>query len=205
MHVPDLDALRVDSPDAWENAFGWLWPIAFGAAHSRLELTYPGEAEDVAITSLEELPAKLARVKSIEDLPRLVKTIADRRAISRWRELTARKRGEGKVQSLDAALNGGEPAPEPASPAPDLSALDLDELSRLLAALAEGLKSDHKAALDDFFLEGLSYEEISRKRCWPVGTIGVYIQRGLAAMRQERKEHPNLLKEAAVFLRLLFW
>ena len=205
MQVPDLHALRKGSPDAWENAFEWLWPIALGAALSRLELTYPAEAEDVAITSMEELPAKLASVKSAEDLPRLVKTIAERCAISRWRELTAQKRGDGKVQSLDAALNGGEPAPEPASPAPDLSTLDLDELSRLLAALAEGLKPDHKAALDDFFLKGLSYEEISRKRGWPIGTIGVYIQRGLAAMRQERKEHPNLLKEAADYLRLLLW
>jgi len=170
-----------------------------------LELTYPAEAEDVAIISMEELPAKLASVKSIEDLPRLVKTIAERRAISRWRKLTAEKRGRGEVGSLDGALNGGEPAPEPASPAPDLSTLDLDELSRLLAALAVGLKPDHKAALDDFFLKGLSYEEISRKRGWPIGTIGVYILRGLAAMRQERKEHPNLLKEAADYLRLLLW
>lgn len=205
MQVPDLHALREGDSDAWEQASGWLWPIAFGAAHRRLELTYAEETEDVAITSLEELPAKLASVKSIEDLPRLVSTIADRRAISRWRELTAQKRGEGKVQSLDAPLSGGEPAPEPASPAPDLSALDLDELRRLLAALAEGLKPDHKAALQDFFLEGLSYEEISRKRGRATGSIGVYIQRGLAAIRQQRVNRPHLLKEAAAFLRLLLW
>jgi DNA-directed RNA polymerase specialized sigma24 family protein len=185
--------------------FDWLWPIALGAAHSRLALTYPEEAEDVAITSLEQLPAKLASVKSAEDLSRLVRTIAKRRAVSRWRELTAEKRGGGPVPPPDPPPNGGKPAPEPVSPAPSLSALDLDELSRLLAALAEGLRPDHKAALDDFFLDGLSYEEISRKRGWPIGTIGTYIQRGLAAMRQPREKHSKLLKEAAAFLRLLLW
>ena len=205
MNAPELAALKAGDKDAWERAFASLWPVVFAAAHARLAATYPGEVEEVAIESLQALAQQVRKAKSAADLRWLAKTIAERHAISRWRELTAQKRGEGKVQSLDAPLNGGEPAPEPASPAPDLSALDLDELSRLLAALAEGLKPDHKAALHDFFLEGLSYEEISRKRGWATGSIGVYIQRGLAAMRQQRKKHPSLLKEAATFLRLLFW
>jgi DNA-directed RNA polymerase specialized sigma24 family protein len=205
VNAPDLAALKAGDEDAWEGAFASLWPVVFAAARARLAATYPGEVEEVAIESLQALAQEVRKAKSAADLPWLARTIADRQAISRWRELTARKRGEGKVQSLDAPLNGGEPVPELASPAPDLSALDLDELTRLLAALAEGLKPDHKAALGDFFLDGLSYEEISRKRGWATGSVGVYIQRGLAAMRQQRVNRPHLLKEAAAFLRLLLW
>jgi len=106
---------------------------------------------------------------------------------------------------MDASPFGGNHPPEPQSVTPRLDTLDLKELRKLLAALQTDLKPGFKAALDDFFLEGLSYEEISRKRGWPIGTIGVYIQRGLAAMRQERKRYPNLLKEAAEYLRLLLW
>jgi DNA-directed RNA polymerase specialized sigma24 family protein len=205
MDALDLAALKAGDEDAWERAFAALWPVVFAAAHARLAATYPGEVEEVAIESLEALTQKVRKAKSATDLHWLAKTIAERHAISRWRELTAGKRGEGKVQSLDAPLNGGDPAPEPASPAPDLSALDLDDLSRLLAVLAEGLKPDHKTALHDFFLDGLSYKEISLKRGWASGSIGVYIQRGLAAMREQRVNRMHLLKEAATFLRLLLW
>jgi DNA-directed RNA polymerase specialized sigma24 family protein len=38
--------------------------------------------------------------------------------------------------------------------------------------------------LSDFFLGGLSYEEIAKKRGVAVGSVGVYLKRGLEAMRR---------------------
>ncbi|MEI6394212.1 MAG: RNA polymerase sigma factor [Verrucomicrobiota bacterium] len=201
----DLDALRSGDPEAWDALFDSLWPVALAAAHARLGTTFPEEIEDVTIEALEEIAAKMSQVKTIEEFPKLARSIAGNLAVSRWRSLTAKKRGAGQGESMDASPFGGNHPPEPQSVTPRLDTLDLKELRKLLAALQTDLKPGFKAALDDFFLEGLSYEEISRKRGWPIGTIGVYIQRGLAAMRQERKRYPNLLKEAAEYLRLLLW
>lgn len=207
MKAPELAALIAGDEEAWEEAFAALWPVALATAHARLEATCPTEIEEVAIEALETLVEKVKAggARHADDLPRLAKTIADRQAISKWRELTAQKRGAGKTDSLNAPLYDGEPPPEPPAPTPGLTTLDLAELHRLLDALQEDLNPDHKTALHDFFLDGLSYEEISRKRGWPVGTVGVYIQRGLAAIRAQREKNPGLLKEAAAFLRLLLW
>jgi DNA-directed RNA polymerase specialized sigma24 family protein len=38
--------------------------------------------------------------------------------------------------------------------------------------------------LSDFFLRGLRYEEIANKRGVAVGSVGVYLKRGLKAMRR---------------------
>jgi DNA-directed RNA polymerase specialized sigma24 family protein len=38
--------------------------------------------------------------------------------------------------------------------------------------------------LSDFFLHGLRYEEIARSRGVAVGSVGVYLKRGLEAMRR---------------------
>jgi len=200
-----LNALRAGDPEAWDALFDWLWPVALAAAHARLGATFPEEIEDVAIEALEEIAAKASQVKTVEEFPKLVRSIAGNQAVSRWRSLTAQKRGAGRVESLDAPRMDGDHYLEPQSATPRLDAMDLKELRKLLAVLQTGLKPEFKAALDDFFLGGLSYEEISRKRGWPIGTIGVYIQRGLAAMRQQREKNPSLLKEAAAYLRLLFW
>jgi DNA-directed RNA polymerase specialized sigma24 family protein len=179
--------------------------VVLGAAHARLGATFPEEIEDVAIEALEEIAAKVSQVKAVEEFPKLARSIAGNLAVSRWRSLTAQKRGAGKGESLDDPRMDGNHHLEPRSVTPRLDTMDLKELRELLAALQTDLKPEFKAALDDFFLEGLSYEEISQKRGWPIGTTGVYIQRGLAAMRQQRKKHSKLLKEAAAFLRLLFW
>jgi DNA-directed RNA polymerase specialized sigma24 family protein len=179
--------------------------VALAAAHSRLGATFPEEIEDVAIEALEGIAAKAFQVKTVEEFPKLARSIAGNQAVSRWRSLTAQKRGAGRVEFPDAPGMDGNHHLEPQSATPRLDTMDLKELRELLAALQTDLKPEFKAALDDFFMDGLSYEEISRKRGWPIGTIGVYIQRGLAAMRQQREKNPSLLKEAATFLRLLFW
>ncbi len=51
------------------------------------------------------------------------------------------------------------------------------------ATLAE-LKPPLGEILSDFFLHGLRYEEIARKRGVAVGSVGVYLKRGLEAMRR---------------------
>jgi len=68
MNEPDLQALQRGDAAAWDIAFPWLWPAAFGAAHVTLQTYLPAEVEDVAIESLEALVEKVRELKSVEEL-----------------------------------------------------------------------------------------------------------------------------------------
>ena len=72
MNVPDLQALQRGDAAAWDEAFRWLWPAAFGAAQAKLQPFLPGDVEDVAIEALEELVEVVTRVKTVEELKPLV-------------------------------------------------------------------------------------------------------------------------------------
>jgi len=77
---------------------------------------------------LEEIAAKASQGKTVEEFPKLVPSIAGNQAVSRWRSLTAQKRGAGRVESLDASLMDGSHPLEPQLPVPRLNTMDLKEL-----------------------------------------------------------------------------
>jgi RNA polymerase sigma factor (sigma-70 family) len=183
VNVPDLDALKRGDPNAWDEAFGWLWPAVFAVAKLKLQPHVPNEVEDVAIESIEQLVEKVPNVKSVEELRPLAASIAHHRAVSLLRERFAKKRGEGKTGSLDAQTQGGviqNELPSSDSPLEDLEQAELAQ--RLGKSLAE-LKPPMGEILSDFFLQRLRYEEIADKRGVAVGSVGVYLKRGLEAMR----------------------
>ncbi len=120
----------------------------------------------------------------MEELKPLAASIAHHRAVSLPRERFARKRGEGKTESLDALANEGETKPEPALHNSPLDALAKKELAARLQESLATLKPPFGEVLSDFFLHGLRYEEIARKRGMAVGSVGVYLKRGLEAMRR---------------------
>ena len=191
MNPPTLLALQTGDADEWNGAFDWLWPTVFAVAQLKLQPYFPNEIEDVAIEALEELVEKVRVVRSSEELKPLAASIAHHRAVSLLRERFAKKRGEGKTESLDALTEYGETKHEPASgdsPQADLEQRELAE--RLGKSLAE-LKPPLGEILSDFFLHGLRYEEIAKKRGVAVGSVGVYLKRGLEAMRRiwGRKEN----------------
>ena len=101
MNLPDLCALKTGDASAWDEAFNWLWPTVFAVAKLKLQPYFPNEVEDVAIESLEQLVEKVREVKSVEELKPLAASIAHHRAVSLLRERFAKKRGEGKTDSLD--------------------------------------------------------------------------------------------------------
>jgi RNA polymerase sigma-70 factor (ECF subfamily) len=176
---PDLRALNAGDAAAWDEAFAWLWPTVFAVAKGILQQQLPNEAEDVAIESIEELVKKVCdcQVKSVEELKPLAASIAHNRAVSLLRERFAKKRGEGKTKPLDQEN-------EPTSGDSPLEHLEQKELAdRLRKKLAE-LKPPMGEILSDRFVDGLSYEEIAKKRGIPVGSVGVYLKRGLEMLRR---------------------
>ena len=200
MQLPDLPALQRGDAAAWDEAFRWLWPAAFGAAQLKLQPWLPADVEDVAIEALEELVEKVRQVKTVEELRPLAASIAHHRAVSRLREFFAAKRGAGKTESLESLQSGGEEF-DPAGGDSSVVALDQMDLAALLGELQAELKPDQRAILGDFFLHGLSYEQIASKHGVALGTVGVYLKRGLETLRRLAVRNPKLLKELEAFLR----
>ena len=165
-------------------AFPWLWPAAFGAAQVTLQPYFPAEVEDVAIESLEALVEKVRELKSVEELKPLVASIAHHRAVSLLREQFAKKRGQGKTESLEAAQEGNmADCPDPTANSP-LAALEQKELAERLRRTIAELRPPVDAIMRDRFINELSYEEIARKHGIPIGSVGVYLKRGLETLRR---------------------
>jgi RNA polymerase sigma-70 factor (ECF subfamily) len=184
MQLPDLQALQRGDAAAWDMAFPWLWPAAFGAAQVTLQPYFPAEVEDVAIESLEALVEKVRELKSVEELKPLVASIAHHRAVSLLRERFAKKRGEGRTGSPDTVQEAaGVDCPDPMADSP-LAALEQKELAERLSQTLSELKPPQVAILTDFFLNGLSYEEIAQKHGIPKNSVGVYLKRGRETLRR---------------------
>jgi len=182
--MPRLPALQQGDANAWDEAFDWLWPVAFSAAQAKLQPYLPAEVEDVAIESLEALVEKVRELKSVEELKPLVASISHHRAVSLLRERFAKKRGEGRTGSLDAVQEAaGVDCPDPMADSP-LAALEQKELAERLRRTIAELKPPVDAIMMDRFLKELSYEEIARKHGIPIGSVGVYLKRGLEALRR---------------------
>lgn len=184
MSAPGLHALQQGDADAWDEAFHWLWPTVFAVAQWKLQPYLPNEAEDVAIEALEELVEKVLEVGSAEELKPLAASIAHHRAVSLLRERFAKKRGQGKTGPLDPPMEDGSSPPEPASDNSPLADLEQKELAQRLSASLAELKPPLGELLSDFFLHGLRYEEIARKRGVAAGSVGVYLKRGLEALHR---------------------
>lgn len=178
VNLPDLCALKTGDAIAWDEAFSWLWPAVFAVAKLKLQPYFPNEVEDVAIESIEQLVEKVRGLKSAEELKPLAASIAHHRAVSLLRERFAKKRGEGKTDSLDAQSDERTTQDEPMSRDSPLANLEQMELAQRLGKSLAELKPPMGEMLSDFFLDGLRYEEIAKKRGVPVGGVGVYLKRG---------------------------
>jgi RNA polymerase sigma factor (sigma-70 family) len=183
VQLPDLQALQSGDAAAWDAAFPWLWPAAFGAAHVTLQPYLPGEVEDVAIESLEELVEKVRGLKSVEELKPLAAAIAHNRAVSRLRQYFAAKRGGGRTESLESKQEAGD-LPEAVAPDSPVSVLEAKELAARIRKSLDALRPPLGEMLADFFLRRLTYDEIARNRKISINSVGVYLKRGLEALRR---------------------
>jgi RNA polymerase sigma-70 factor (ECF subfamily) len=73
--------------------------------------------------------------------------------------------------------------PDPTADSP-LAALEQKEVAECLSRMLSELKPPQGVVLRDFFLDGLSYEGIARKHGIPIGSVGVYLKRGLETLRR---------------------
>ena len=118
------------------------------------------------------------------------------------REHFAVKRGGGTVESLDEHLkNGMDPE---RGPEPDKEVAEL-ERAKLILFLQKELKPQHREMLTDFYVSGLSYEEISEKHGFAVNSVGAYLKLGIETMRKFLEKTPRLMSEVRALLRVILW
>jgi RNA polymerase sigma factor (sigma-70 family) len=184
VNLPDLGALKTGDANAWDAVFNWVWPAVFAVAKLKLQPYFPNDVEDVAIESIEQLVEKVRGIKAVEELKPLAASIAHHRAVSLLRERFAKKRGEGKTDSLDAQLDEGTNPHELALSDSPMDDLEQKELAQRLGKCLTELKPPMGDILSDFFLHGLQYHEIARKHGVAIGSVGVYLKRGLEAIRR---------------------
>jgi RNA polymerase sigma factor (sigma-70 family) len=196
-----LQALRQPDADAWDDVFHWLYPKVREVAQHMLSPFLPQDVEDVAIEALEKLVPKVRTVKTVEEFKPLATAIAHNLAVGALRKHFAAKRGAGQTQSFESLKLTMDDSHEPAAAKSPLDELDQAELSDLIAQLLTDLNPEQRAILNDYYLGGLSYEQIASKHGLAIGTVGVYLKRGLEAIRCAIQRQPKLLKELEAFLR----
>ena len=153
---------------------------------------------------MEILLDKVKDVKDVSGLKRLLITISARRAYSRLRWHYG-PGGGSRTQSSDADESDANKQIEEASGNSPAEELENKELCDLLQRLQVQLKPQSREIMNDFFITELSYIEIAEKHSVAVGSVGVYLKRGLDQLRQFLEKKPALLKETKDALRLGFW
>jgi RNA polymerase sigma-70 factor, ECF subfamily len=176
---PALSALHAGEPRAWQQAFGMLWGTVLRV--TRRQLPDAGEAEEVAAQALQETRLAARATQSWEEIMALAIVIARRRAISRVRSLAAIKRQPGSTVSLDGEVQAevGE--------APQYAALRALDVQAILAPLPPS----QRELLQDYFLEGMTSEEVAHKRGVPATTVRSQIMRLLAQLRDRQRDRSN--------------
>ena len=190
-----LEELASGVPETWNEAFRCLYPVAFEAARTRLGDSFIGDCEDVAMETLSDILEKGIQINSEAELKPLIAAIARNKATDRLRKYLAEKRGGNKVQSLEEMIeaNAGEPPGLPHAEFVD--DLAVQELRELLTDLSAEVKKEYRVILRDHFFDQLSYNEIAAKRKISVGSVGVYLQRGLTNLRGVIARRPKLQGE----------
>jgi len=176
---PLLGDLHAGDPAAWRQAFTLLWGPVVRAA--RGQLNDAGEAEEAAAQALHETRQAVATTRSWSEVGALAVVIARRRAISRSRSLAALKRQPEALVPLDSleAADADEP--------PQYAALRILDVQAILA----GLPPAQRGLLQEYFLEGLTSDEVARKRGVPAATVRSQVMRLLAQLREREQSRRN--------------
>lgn len=218
-----LKKLQDGDKQAWGEEFPRLWKIAFAAARLR-GLPNEEDIEDAAITAIQKVIERIAGIKSIDGIDKLLWSISKKRAIDLIRKKDAVKRGgkgnrpeqigpendgtilipDGKPLEIEAPAMacGKTNALELISHLPDcLCNLDLKELREILKEITDLLPEPGRSIWQDYHWHDLSYEELGKKYGKTSGAIRTLVFRTQAKLRVIIFKSPDFVKHLREFLR----
>lgn len=186
--------------EACHSFFKLLWKPAYLAASKRTLQLSPPEIEEVASSAIQESWEKLITLDSSQACCAYVAQVAYRRAVSLLRSKTAEKRGFNQTISLHQPLNTHGSGSSDAASATLENILTFPaersfEISELYELACSALGESERAVIDAFYLEQLSYKEISAQMNIPMGSIGTILARALKELKSFFACNPDLRKE----------
>jgi RNA polymerase sigma factor (sigma-70 family) len=195
---PALADLKAGSDKAWTIAFARLWPVALRAARQSTLHFSALDAEEAASDAICSAVAQIDQIRGEPELFAFIAVVARRKAISMLREKLAAKRGPE-----NAKIDRQEPevAESCSVPGYTSTAITNAEMVLLLYQALSKLDVLSKQLLLEKYVEGFSYEELSRKHKIPVGTLCPKLMRALEKLRRILQNSPELMKELHEFLR----
>jgi RNA polymerase sigma factor (sigma-70 family) len=187
--------LSSGNPDAWNEVFDLLYPVAFQSARVILSGKFESDCEDVTMETMKEILDQAMHADSPEALVPLTAAIARNKSKDLLRRRLAGKRGGNNLESLDLLIESSGESAVAIPQADFLDALTIGEVGELLAELSKELKKEYRLVLKDHFFDHLSHSEIADKRKIAEGSVGKYLQRGISCLREIVARKPKLHNE----------
>lgn len=177
----EIEQLKAGDRLAWNRAWEILYTISLSVCCSTASTLNHHDHEDVAVEAITEVVGYIEKVNSFEECKKLVVTISKNRLLDRFRSIATTKHGGGNVDSLDQ--KEGFDAVDPNQERPDVVAIKGERALMLMGGLKQ-IPEQYRKVVEDFYLKGLKQQEIADKHGLKIGTIGVYLQRGLEALHE---------------------
>ena len=200
-NLVDVSALKKGTADAWEQAWLYLWPVAFRAAWMVLRDEH--QVEDVAIQSLEDLNEHIQSIDNLDHLVACLTTISRRSAIDEIRKITAKKRHPVATENIDTVLDEAAWAiPFPPSSLPEGGELsDQQSLIEDLLHSLDLLGNPCRYLLMGHFWDEKTSAELAVELEGNAATIRVRLYRCLNTLRKILRANPLLMKRLEAHLR----
>jgi RNA polymerase sigma-70 factor, ECF subfamily len=169
----EIEQLKAGDRIAWNRAWEILYAISLSVCYTTASTLNHQDHEDVAAESITEVVEYIEKVGSFEECKKLVVTISKNRLLDRFRHASAGKR-DGKLTDSIEETEGFDPKDE--------SQERPDERNLMLKEGLKQIPEQYRKVVEDFYLKGLKQQEIADKHGLAIGSIGNYLQRGLAAL-----------------------
>ena len=186
----EIEQLKAGDRTAWNRAFDILYAISLSVCCSTPSALNHQDHEDVAIAAITHVVDYVETVSSFEECKKLVVTISKNHILDLLRQRGTTKAGGGKVESLEAkeGFDASDASQEP----PDVLVARAERALIVSLALKQ-IPEKYRNVVADFYLKGLTQQEIANKRGLKIGSIGVYLKRGLERLRKILKKDELLL------------
>ncbi len=180
MDVEIEKLIKGDRP-TWDRAYQILFAISLGVCCTTGSSLNHQEQEDFAGEAITEVIEYIEKVDSFAECERLVGSIARNKLLDHFKKLASQKHGENKVDSLE--LHEGFDTSDPTQQQADVATMN-GETALLLTEALNKVPPKYRAVVSDHYLHGLTHQEIADKHGLKVKSIGVYMDRGLKALRR---------------------
>ncbi|KAF0174505.1 MAG: RNA polymerase sigma-70 factor ECF subfamily [Limisphaerales bacterium] len=186
----EIEQLKAGDRNAWDRAYAILKAISLSVCCSTAPDLNHHAHEDVAIEAITQVVKYVKTASSFEECKKLVSTISKNRLLDIFRQRSTLKHGGGKlVEPEDTEVSN---APDQSQQQPDVAVIHGERAAMVREALRQ-ISEQYRKVVEESYFNGLTQQEIADKHGLKIGSIGVYLQRGLEALHKILKKDELLL------------